>query len=86
MLTISSSNDLNICKNDAYVPFFLDLIFGTISAVHFHHFSTHTTYGTRVCAKCDFPRIENRFTAPVTRRLEKCVDSNSLGKLRNFTC
>ena len=23
-----------------------DLIFGTISAVHFHHFSTHTTYGT----------------------------------------
>ena len=46
MLTISSSSDLNICKNDAYVHFFSDLIFGTISAVHFHHFSTHTTYGT----------------------------------------
>ena len=46
MLTISSSSDLNICKNDAYVPFFSDLIFDNISAVHFDHFSTHTTYGT----------------------------------------
>ena len=31
---------------DIYVPLLPDLIFGTISAVHFHHFSTHTTYGT----------------------------------------
>ena len=46
MHTISSSSDLNIFKNDAYVPLFSDLIFGTISAVHFYHFSTHTTYGT----------------------------------------
>ena len=46
MFKILSFSDLNIYKNDAYVPIFLDLIFGTISAVHFHHFSTHTTYGT----------------------------------------
>ena len=42
MYTISSFSYLNIYKNDAYVPIFSDLIFGTISAIHFHHFSTHT--------------------------------------------
>ena len=46
MLTISSSSDLNIWENDAYVLFFSDLTFGTISAVYFRHFSIHTTYGT----------------------------------------
>ena len=46
MFKILSCSDLNIYKNDDYVHFFSDLIFGTISAVHFHHFSTHTTYGT----------------------------------------
>ena len=33
-------------QNDHFVPPFSELIFGTTSAVHFHHFSTHTTYGT----------------------------------------
>ena len=46
MFIILACSDLNIYKNDAYVPLFPDLIFGTISAVHFHHFSTHTTHGT----------------------------------------
>ena len=46
MFTNLSCSDLNIHKNDAYVPLFSDLIFDTISAVHFHNFSTHTTYGT----------------------------------------
>ena len=46
MFIILSCSDLNIDKNDAYVPLFSDLIFGTISAVHFYHFSTHTTYST----------------------------------------
>ena len=46
MFIILSCSDLNIYKNDAYVPIFSDLIFGTISAVHFYHFSTHITYGT----------------------------------------
>ena len=46
MYTILSCSDLNFSKNDHYVPHFPDLIFGANSAVHFHHFSTHTTYGT----------------------------------------
>ena len=46
MYTILSCSDLNFSKNDRYVPHFPDLIFGTNSAVHFYHFSTHTTYGT----------------------------------------
>ena len=46
MYTILSSSDLNFSKNDLYVPLLPELIFGTTSVVHFHHFSTHTTYGT----------------------------------------
>ena len=46
MYTILSCSDLNFSKNDCYVPHFPDLIFDTNSAVHFHHFSTHTIYGT----------------------------------------
>ena len=32
--------------NDRYVPLFSVLIFGSTSAVHFLHLSTHATYGT----------------------------------------
>ena len=64
MFIILSCSDLNIYKNDAYVPLFSVLTSGTILAVHFHHFSTHTTYGTLVRVICDFRRIENHFTAP----------------------
>ena len=47
LLAILSTSDLkSISNNDHYVPLLPDLIFGTTSAVHFHHFSTHTTYGT----------------------------------------
>ena len=78
----SSSCDLKIKSlNDQYVPLLPDLRFGTTSAIHFHHFSTHTTYGTRVHVICDFRHIEKRFTAPETRCLEKRVDSDRLRKL-----
>ena len=86
MFTNLSCSDLNIHKNDAYIPLFSYLIFDNISAVHFHHFSTHNTYGTRVRIICDFRRIKNLFTAPKTRCLVKCVNSDCLGILRNFTC
>ena len=73
-------------NNDHYVSLLPDLIFGTISVVHFHPFSTHTTYGTRVLVVCAFRRIENRFTASEMRCLVKRVNSDCLEKLRNFTC
>ena len=81
MFTNLSCSDSNLSKNDRYVPHFPDLIFGTISAVHSHRFSTHTTYGTLVHVICGFRRIENRFTAPETRCLEKRVDYDCLRKL-----
>ena len=87
LFAILSSCDLKFkFHNDHYVPLLPDLTFGTISAVHFHHFSTHTTYGTRVHVICDFRHIEIRFMTLETRCLEKRADSNYLGKLRNFTC
>ena len=46
MYPILSSSDLNFPKMTFMSLDFPDLIFGTISAVHFHPFSTHTTYGT----------------------------------------
>ena len=46
MFTNLSFSDLNFPKNDLYVHLLPESIFGTTSAVHFHHFSTHTTYGT----------------------------------------
>ena len=59
--------------------------FVTISAVHFHHLSTHST-----CVSClhvigDFCHLTFRFTAPVTRCLEKRVNSDYLGIRRNST-
>ena len=86
MFIILSCSDLNIYKNDAYVLLFSDLIFGTISAIHFNHFSTHTTYRTWVRVICDFRRIENRFTAPKMRCLVKRANTDYLRILRNFTC
>ena len=77
---------LNFSINTNYVLLFPDLIFGTISAVHFHHFSTHTTHGTRVRVICDFRCIEIRFTAPEMRCPVKRADSDCLRILRNFTC
>ena len=81
-----SCSDLNIYKNDAYVHLFSDLIFGTILAIHFHHFSTQTTYGTWVHVICDFRGIENCFTAPETRCLVKRANTDYLGILRNSMC
>ena len=47
LLQLLSFSDLKIkSHNDHYVPLLPDLIFGTTSVVHFHHVSTHTTYGT----------------------------------------
>ena len=46
MYTILSSSDLNNSQMPIMSLHFSDLIFGTISAVHFYHFSTYTTYGT----------------------------------------
>ena len=87
LLTILSSSDLKSnSNNDHYVPLLPDLIFGIISVVHFHHFSTHSTYGTRILVVCAFRRIENRFTVPEMRCLVKRVNSDCLRKLRNFTC
>ena len=65
-------------QNGIYVLLFPVLTFGTILAVHFHHFSTHATYGTLVHVICDFRCIENRFTAPEMRCLKKRANSDCL--------
>ena len=44
LFKILSHSLINFPKNDIYVLLLPDLIFGTTSAVHFHHFSTHTIY------------------------------------------
>ena len=47
LLQLLSFSDLKIkSHNNHYVPLLPDLIFDTTSVIHFHHFSTHTTYGT----------------------------------------
>ena len=45
LFNVLSFSDLNKLKNDDFVLLLPVLTFGTISAVHFPHFSTHTTYG-----------------------------------------
>ena len=86
MFSILSFSHLNNFHNANFVPIFPVLTFGTISALHFHHFSTHTTYGILVCVIYDFRRNENHFTAPELRCLEKRADSDCHGIRRNFTC
>ena len=61
------------------------LSFGTISVVHFHHFSTHTTYDTLVRVICDFCHIEYRFTTSEIRCLEKRVNPDCVGIQQNST-
>ena len=63
MFSILSFSHLNNFHNANFVHLFPILTFGSTSVVHFHHFSTHTTYGTRLLVICDFHRIEIRFTA-----------------------
>ena len=86
MFSILSFSHLNNFHNANFVPLFPVLTFGSTSAVHFDHFSTHTTYVTLVLVICDFRHIENRFTAPEMRCLEKRVNSDCLGIRRNFMC
>ena len=73
-------SDLKTFLKMTFMSFFFPILtFGYISTVHFHRFSTHTTHGTLVRVICDFRRIENRFTAPETRCLEKRVNFDCLG-------
>ena len=58
-------------NNANHVPKHGFLTFSTISAVRFHHFSTHATCVTRVHVIGDFCHITCRFMAPDTRYLEK---------------
>ena len=77
---ILSYYHLNKLNNVIYVPklgFFLS--FGTISAVHFHHLSTHVTCVTWVHVISDFCHITFRFMAPDTQCLEKHANSDYLG-------
>ena len=73
-LSFVSFKNLN---NDHYVPELGFSTFGTISAVHFHHLSTHVTCITCVHVIYYFCHISSRFSTPETRCLEKCVNSDS---------
>ena len=71
--------------NSQYVPSSRFLPLGTIPTIHFHHLSTHATCITCVHVICDFCHISSHFSAPETRCLEKCVNSDCLRIRRNST-
>ena len=75
ILSLVSFKNLN---NDHYVPKLGFSTFCTISAVHFHHLSTHVTCITCVHVICDFYHISSCFSVPETRCLEKSVNSDCL--------
>ena len=76
ILSLVSFKNLN---NDHYVSKLGFLTFGTISAIHFHHLSTHVTCITCVHVICDFCHISSHFPVPETRCLEKHVNSDCIG-------
>ena len=69
---------INKFKNSLCVHSLGFLTLCTISAVHFHHLSTHATCVTRVHVVGDFYHIPCHFMAPDTRCLKKRVNSDCL--------
>ena len=71
LYAILSYYHLNISIMPIMSPSFGFSTFGTISAVHFHHLSTHVRCVTCVHVIGGFCHLTFRFTAPDTRCLQK---------------